>query len=99
MARIRVLIADDHAIVREGVRALLKLSDDIDVVGEAANGQEAIEAARERGLGLMGMRERVELFGGTLELDSAPGSGTRVAVSVPAVQEVGDEQHPGPDRG
>jgi signal transduction histidine kinase len=56
-------------------------------------------AARERGLGLMGMRERVELFGGTLELDSAPGSGTRIAVSVPAVQEVGDEQHPGPDRG
>lgn len=46
MARIRVLIADDHAIVREGVRALLKLSDDIEVVGEAANGQEAIEAAR-----------------------------------------------------
>ena len=46
MARIRVLIADDHAIVREGVRALLKLSDDIEVVGEAANGLEAIEAAR-----------------------------------------------------
>jgi DNA-binding NarL/FixJ family response regulator len=46
MARIRVLIADDHAIVREGVRALLTLSDDIEVVGEAANGQEAIETAR-----------------------------------------------------
>jgi DNA-binding NarL/FixJ family response regulator len=46
MARIRVLIADDHAIVREGVRALLNLSDDIEVVGEAANGQEAVEAAR-----------------------------------------------------
>ena len=47
MSKIRVLIADDHAIVREGVRALLKLSDDIEVVGEAANGQEAIEAARD----------------------------------------------------
>jgi DNA-binding NarL/FixJ family response regulator len=46
MPKIRVLIADDHAIVREGIRALLKLSDDIDVVGEAADGQEAIEAAR-----------------------------------------------------
>jgi signal transduction histidine kinase len=56
-------------------------------------------SARERGLGLLGMRERVELFGGTLELDSAPGSGTRIAVNVPAVQEVGDEQHPGSDRG
>jgi DNA-binding NarL/FixJ family response regulator len=46
MSKIRVLIADDHAIVREGVRALLKLADDIEVVGEATNGQEAIEAAR-----------------------------------------------------
>jgi signal transduction histidine kinase len=45
-------------------------------------------SARERGLGLLGMRERVELFGGTIEIDSAPGSGTRIAVSVPVVQEV-----------
>jgi signal transduction histidine kinase len=40
-------------------------------------------AARERGLGLLGMRERVELLGGTLILDSAPGQGARIAVSVP----------------
>lgn len=46
MSKIRVLIADDHAIVREGVRALLALSEDIAVVGEAADGREAIEAAR-----------------------------------------------------
>lgn len=46
MAKIRVLIADDHAIVREGIRALLTLSDDIAVVGEAADGHEAVEAAR-----------------------------------------------------
>jgi DNA-binding NarL/FixJ family response regulator len=46
MSKIRVLVADDHAIVREGVRALLALSDDIVVVGEAADGREAITAAR-----------------------------------------------------
>jgi DNA-binding NarL/FixJ family response regulator len=46
MPKIRVLIADDHAIVREGIRALLTLSDDIAVVGEAADGHEAVEAAR-----------------------------------------------------
>jgi DNA-binding NarL/FixJ family response regulator len=46
MSKIRVLIADDHAILREGVRALLRLSDDMEVVGEAADGQEAIEACR-----------------------------------------------------
>jgi signal transduction histidine kinase len=40
-------------------------------------------AARERGLGLLGMRERVELFGGTIEIESAPGRGTRIAVSAP----------------
>jgi DNA-binding NarL/FixJ family response regulator len=46
MSSIRVLIADDHAIVRDGVRALLALSEDIVVVGEAANGQQAVELAR-----------------------------------------------------
>lgn len=46
MSRIRVLIADDHAILREGVRALLALCDDIEVVGEAADGSEAIEACK-----------------------------------------------------
>jgi DNA-binding NarL/FixJ family response regulator len=42
--KIRVVIADDHAILREGVRALLQLHADLEVVGEASNGTEAIEA-------------------------------------------------------
>ena len=46
MSKIRVLIADDHAILREGVRALLCATDDIEVVGQAADGREAIEACR-----------------------------------------------------
>jgi len=46
MSNIRVLIADDHAILRDGVRALLRLSDDVEVVGEAADGQAAVEACR-----------------------------------------------------
>lgn len=46
MAKIRILIADDHALVREGIRALLSLCDDLEVVGEAADGTEAISAAR-----------------------------------------------------
>ncbi len=56
-------------------------------------------AARERGLGLLGMRERVELFGGTIEIDSAPGSGTRIAISVPVPQEASHVQDSGPPRG
>jgi len=46
MPKIRVLIADDHAILREGIRALLGLCDDMEVVGEAADGVEAIEQCR-----------------------------------------------------
>ncbi len=44
MSKIRILLADDHAILREGLKALLKLSDDFEVVGEAGNGHEAIDA-------------------------------------------------------
>jgi len=40
--RIRVLIVDDHAILREGVRALLQLQPDLEVVGEAADGRAAL---------------------------------------------------------
>src|ERR671911_676400 len=46
MSKIRVLLADDHAILRDGVRALLRLADDVGGVGEAADGQAAIEACR-----------------------------------------------------
>ena len=42
---IRVLIADDHAIVRKGIRALLATEPDIEVVGEAQNGKQAISEA------------------------------------------------------
>jgi NarL family two-component system response regulator LiaR len=42
---ISVLIVDDHAIVRQGLRTLLELQDDLTVVGEAANGKIAVELA------------------------------------------------------
>jgi DNA-binding NarL/FixJ family response regulator len=44
---IRVLIAEDHAIVRAGFRALLDAEPDLEVVGEAADGREAVALARE----------------------------------------------------
>jgi DNA-binding NarL/FixJ family response regulator len=46
VTKIRVLIADDHAILREGVRALLAATEDIEVVGQAADGRQAVEACR-----------------------------------------------------
>jgi DNA-binding NarL/FixJ family response regulator len=44
---IRVLLADDQMLVRAGFRALLDAQDDIEVVGEAADGEEAVRLARE----------------------------------------------------
>lgn len=46
MERIKVLIADDHRVVREGLVAILKTKENIAVVGEAQDGQEAIEKTR-----------------------------------------------------
>lgn len=43
--RIRILIADDHALVREGTRRILEREDDLEVVGEAADGEEAVALA------------------------------------------------------
>jgi DNA-binding NarL/FixJ family response regulator len=43
MPKVRILIADDHAIVREGIRAVLSAADDLEVVGEAADGQQAMD--------------------------------------------------------
>ena len=45
--KIRILIADDHAVVRSGLRSILESEDDIEVVGEAADGHQALEVAQE----------------------------------------------------
>lgn len=44
-AKIRVILADDHAVVRAGLRAVLGAAPDIDVIGEASNGTEAVQLA------------------------------------------------------
>lgn len=47
MGKIRVLICDDHTILREGIRLLLNAQPDVEVVGEAVDGREAVEKAHE----------------------------------------------------
>jgi two-component system, NarL family, response regulator LiaR len=42
---IRVLIADDHAVVRQGLRTFLELQEDVEVVGDVADGEQAVAAA------------------------------------------------------
>ncbi len=47
MKKIRILLVDDHAVLRAGLRALLSAERDMEVVGEAANGREAVALAEE----------------------------------------------------
>ena len=49
MSSIRVLIADDHAIVREGIRHVFRQAPGFEVVAEAGNGEEAIKQALAEG--------------------------------------------------
>jgi DNA-binding NarL/FixJ family response regulator len=46
MNRITVLLAEDHTIVREGIRSLLKIETDIEILGEAENGRQAVALTR-----------------------------------------------------
>lgn len=45
MAKIRILLADDHMLFRQGVKTLLAAESDMEIVGEASNGTEAVERA------------------------------------------------------
>ena len=47
MRKIKVLIVDDHALMRDGISALLNVNDDIEVIGEASEGKEAIKKMAE----------------------------------------------------
>ena len=47
MDKVKILIVDDHPIMRDGICALLRLHDDIEIVGEASDGKESIKKARE----------------------------------------------------
>ncbi|MGO9241133.1 MAG: response regulator [Bryobacteraceae bacterium] len=45
MKKIRIILADDHSVVRQGFRRILEAQPDMDIVGEASNGREALEQA------------------------------------------------------
>ena len=47
MEKIKILVVDDHALMRDGIRAILKLSGDMEVLGEAADGREALDRVQE----------------------------------------------------
>ena len=47
MAKIRILLADDHTLFRQGIKTLISAEPDMEVVGEASNGGDAVEKAAE----------------------------------------------------
>lgn len=64
MSRIRILLVDDQALFREGIRTILSLQPGIEVVGEAANGTEAVEQAQRLRPHVVLMDLRMPLLGG-----------------------------------
>jgi DNA-binding NarL/FixJ family response regulator len=89
-AQIRVLIADDHPVVRQGLRAFLDVQDDMEVVAEAADGMAAVDRAAELapdvilldlkmpgldGVGVLGELRRRGITARALILTSAAGTG------------------------
>jgi DNA-binding NarL/FixJ family response regulator len=76
---IRVLVADDHPIVRSGIVALLEAADDVEVVGQAADGAEAVELALSLAPDLVLMDLRMPVLDG----DEAT---ARILAAAPAVR-------------
>ena len=64
MKTIKVLIVDDHTLVRDGIRALLALATDIEVVAEASNGREALEKVRQLAPDVVLMDLAMPILGG-----------------------------------
>jgi NarL family two-component system response regulator LiaR len=83
--RIRILVVDDHAVVREGLRAFLSLQDGFEIVGEAADGEEAIAKAHELEPDVILMDLVMPKFDGVSamrELRSRDGRGSKARVIV-----------------
>jgi DNA-binding NarL/FixJ family response regulator len=87
MSRIRILIADDHAVVREGLVRLLSEQHDMRVVAEVANGEEAVAAARVTDPHLVLLDMRMPGLGGAAAIRKLRESCARARVLVLSMYE------------
>src|SRR5689334_1926255 len=90
MNSIRVLIADDHALVRAGIRALVEKIDDMVVVGEAGTGNEALELVKQLRPSLMLLDITMPDGGGFEVLDQLTKKYPEIKVIVLTVHEAGE---------
>lgn len=79
---LNVLVVDDHAVVREGIRRLLGQEDDIAVIGEASSGEEAIALVSRRKPDLILMDARMPGMGGIRAIQQILGDSGRVRIIV-----------------
>ncbi len=89
---IRVLLVDDHRIVRSGIAEMLSKEPDLAVVGEAADGLEAIDAARR-------LRPQVILMDATMPRLNGVEATRAIVAEMPAVRVIGLSMHDGDDMG
>ena len=82
VARIRVVLADDHPIVREGLRKLLTLEEDIEVVGEAENGEQVVDVVRQTSPDVLVLDLRMPQMDGLRALQALSDLGHKVRVIV-----------------
>ncbi len=80
MSPIRVLICDDHFMVRQGLSTYFDLQDDFDVIGEASNGVQAVEAARAKRPDVVLMDLFMPELDGLSALKQLKGTGIRVII-------------------
>ena len=79
--RIRLILADDHAVVREGTRQLLERYPDLKVVGEAADGEQAVNLARQLRPDLVVMDVRMPRLSGVEATRRATFSGVAGSIN------------------
>jgi CHASE1-domain containing sensor protein/CheY-like chemotaxis protein/anti-sigma regulatory factor (Ser/Thr protein kinase) len=86
LRRLRVVLADDHAIVREGLRNLLRDEADMDIVGEAADGEEAVALTRK-------LRPDVVVMDISMPRLNGIEATRRIKAELPAVRVIGLSMH------
>ncbi|MGE5329974.1 MAG: response regulator [Deltaproteobacteria bacterium] len=87
MNKISVLIADDHSLMRQGLKQIIELEEDIKVIGQATNGQEAIDMAKSLNPDVILMDINMPILNGLQAIKEIRDSGMDVKIVVLTIHE------------